>query len=147
MKIKEYGDRIETCNDKNQLHSFDDKPAIKFNNGDKWWHKEGELHRLDGPAVEWGDRCKEWYKEEKLHRLNGPAREIYSDEDEEDKEWCKEWYEEGILHRLDGPAYEHCNNEGDEDEFRTKRWYCKGKDIECNSTEEFLKIINLKAFW
>jgi len=57
-------------------------------------------------------------------------------------EWndgTKEWYKEGKLHRVDGPAVEY--NDGG------KRWYYEGKQIECNSTEEFLKIINLKAFW
>jgi len=83
MKIKKYY-RVETSNDKDELHSFDDKPAIEHSDGTKEWYKEGKLHRLNGPAVEWDSTFK--------------------------------W------------------------------WYYEGEEIECNSTEEFLKIINLKTF-
>ena len=31
------------------------------NNGDKYWYKNGELHREDGPAIEYGNGYKEWY--------------------------------------------------------------------------------------
>jgi len=84
MKTIKYDDRIETFNDKGELHSFRDKPAMEFDNGLKGWYKEGKLHRLDGPAIE--------------------------------SNWSKIWFYEG-------------------------------KEIECNSIEEFLKIIYLKAFW
>jgi len=39
---------------------------------------------------------------------------------------------------MDGPACEYDNY---------KSWYHEGKRIECSSTKEFLRIINLKAFW
>ena len=51
----------------------------------------------------------------------------------------KEWYYEGKLHRVDGPAIECANGD--------KAWYYEGKQIECNSTEEFIKLLKLKAFW
>jgi len=54
---------------------------------DKFWYKNGKLHRDDGPAVEYKNGIKFWYKEGKLHRLDGPAREwVYR---------AKEWWIEG----------------------------------------------------
>jgi len=131
MKTIKYDDRIETLNDKGELHSFNDKPAVEYSTGTKKWYKDGKRHRLDGPAVEYNDGYKAWYKEGKRHRLDGPAIEWNNG--------YKIWYEEGKLHRLDGPAREYSNG--------NKSWHYEGKEIECNSIEEFLKIINLKAFW
>jgi len=68
-------DRTEERNDKNQLHSFDGKPAVIKYNGDKGWYRKGKLHRLDGPAVEYVDGGKIWCRKGKLHRLDGPALE------------------------------------------------------------------------
>jgi len=158
MKIKKYDDRTETLNDKGELHSFN-KPAIEWVNGSKTWYKEGKIHRIDGPAmidftanlwwysrswweegrlhrldrpaVEHNNGAKFWFYEGKLHKLDGPAIES--------SDGSKEWYKEDKRHRLDGPAVEYSGG--------SKNWYYEGKKIECKSTEEFLKIINLKAFW
>ena len=46
--------------------------------GNKFWHQEGKLHRLDAPAIEYANRNKLWYQEGKLHRLDGPAVEYAS---------------------------------------------------------------------
>jgi len=108
MKTVKYDNRIETLNDKGELHSFNDKSAIEYKSGTKEWYKEGKHHRVDGPAVEFGNGYKAWYKEDKRHRI-------------------------------DGPACEHTNGDN--------WWYYEGKYINCSSIEEFLKIINLKAFW
>jgi len=51
----------------------------------------------------------------------------------------KEWHKMGKWHKLDGPAIIQSTGE--------KYWFYEGKEIECSSTKEFLKIINLKAFW
>jgi hypothetical protein len=51
----------------------------------------------------------------------------------------KIWYWNGICHREDGPAIE------DADGY--KAWYYHGQQIHCQSNEEFLRIIKLKAFW
>jgi len=106
MKTIKYDDRICILNDESELHSFNDKPAIVWDDGSKWWYKKGELHRENKPAIE-----------------SVGAR------------W---WYKEGGLHRIDGPAV-FCSG--------ADYWYYEGKQIKCSSTEEFLKIINLKAFW
>jgi len=50
MKIIKYDDRVETLNEKGQIHSFNDKPAIiRYETEDsaenKEWYKEGKLHR------------------------------------------------------------------------------------------------------
>ena len=34
--------------------------TVKANaNGDKFWYKNGQLHREDGPALEYADGCRE----------------------------------------------------------------------------------------
>jgi len=47
----------------------------EWSDGDKFWYKEGKLHRENGPAKEYADGDKFWYKEGKCHRENGPAKE------------------------------------------------------------------------
>ena len=59
------------------------KNCIEIGCGDKYWYKNGKLHREDGPAVEWTDGGKCWYKNGKLHRGDGPAAEYASG----GKEW------------------------------------------------------------
>ena len=95
------------------------------------WFLNGKKHRENGPAIEWSNGDKVWYKEGKRHRENGPAVE-YSD-------GSKWWYKEGKRHREDGPAVEY--NDGSKD------YYYYGERLDCNSTEEFLKLIKLKVFW
>jgi hypothetical protein len=34
---------------------------VEYPDGDKYWHKEGFRHRIDGPAIEWADGSKEWW--------------------------------------------------------------------------------------
>lgn len=75
---------------------------------------------------------KRWYDEDgNPHREDGPAVE-YHDGDQF-------WYIHGKLHREDGPACEYNGGQ--------KYWYYNGKFIECYSTKEFIRLINLKAFW
>jgi hypothetical protein len=79
--------------------------------GNKYWYRNGKLHREDGPAVEYSDGHKEWWVNGKPHRENGPAIK-----------WCngdKEWYWDGERHRKDGPAVECING--------YKAWYNNGK--------------------
>lgn len=38
---------------------------VEFTNGDKYWFKEGNLHREDGPAREFSDKSKFWHLEGK----------------------------------------------------------------------------------
>ena len=56
---------------------------IIFDNGDKYWLKNGKPHREDGPAIEKGNGSKLWCKNGKLHREDGPAFEW----DDEIKIW------------------------------------------------------------
>ena len=44
-------------------------------NGDKFWFKNGKLHREDGPAMEYANGDKYWFKDGKRHREDGPAIE------------------------------------------------------------------------
>ena len=94
------------------------------------WYKNDLLHREDGPAEEWNHGTKAWYINGRLHRLDGPAIEYTSGD--------KEWYIHDQLHRLDGPAIEFANG--------VKEWYFNDEYIDCNTNEEFLRMIKLKAF-
>jgi len=55
-----------------------------YNNGDKFWHLDGKLHREDGPAIEYSNGYKAWYLNDKRHREDGPAIEYSNGH--------KEWY-------------------------------------------------------
>ena len=99
--------------------------------GDKYWCKEGQPHREDGPAIEDASGNKFWYKEGKPHRIDGPACEFING--------YKSWYVEGKYHRIDGPAIEYSSG--------AKEYYYLGKYINCNSDEEYFKLLKLRAFW
>jgi hypothetical protein len=40
---------------------------VEYSNGDKYWYRNGELHREDGPAIEWADGDKYWFLNGKLY--------------------------------------------------------------------------------
>ena len=86
------------------------------------------LHRLDGPAVE-NDDIQEWYKDGKRHRDDGPA---YCDPS------LTSWWKDGKRHRLDGPAMENRN--------KPDSWWVNGGMVNCETNEEFLRLMKLKAF-
>jgi hypothetical protein len=44
----------------NILHSYNDKPAVEWRDGSKYWYRNGMNHRLYGPAVEFNND-KYWY--------------------------------------------------------------------------------------
>ena len=46
-----------------------------YDNGNKRWYLNGELHRADGPAIEWASGTKAWCLNGKYHRADGPAIE------------------------------------------------------------------------
>lgn len=56
-----------------KLNSFRGLPAVSYDNGDKEWYKDGQLHRLDGPAIERINGYKAWYVYGELHNIKGPA--------------------------------------------------------------------------
>ena len=55
----------------------------------KYWYKNGKIHRLDGPAIEYVDGAKAWFQNGNLHRENGPAFEYANGN--------KEWWIDGII--------------------------------------------------
>ncbi len=75
--------RIEYRNEKGKLHRLDG-PAVEWNNGSKFWYKNGLRHRENGPAVECSYGSKEWYINGKRHREDGPAVECSYGS----KTWC-----------------------------------------------------------
>ena len=60
-----------------------------YENGNKRWYLNDELHREDGPAVIFTDGHKEWYLNDKLHREDGPAIEH--------RDGTKFWYLKGSV--------------------------------------------------
>jgi hypothetical protein len=96
-----------------------------------YYYLDYKLHRIDGPAIEYYNGTKCWYQDGKLHRLYKPAIE-YSD-------GSTAWYQNDLLHRIDGPAIE-CSG-------GYKEWWFEGKEINCNSQEEFERYIKLRLFW
>jgi hypothetical protein len=59
------------------LHRENDKPAIEYKNGDKEWYINGKLHREnDKPAIEWNDGRKEWYINDKFIKQNYDKNKI-----------------------------------------------------------------------
>lgn len=107
------------------------KPVTDISGNKFWYNENNEYHRLDGPAVEYNNGVKHWFKNDKFHRLDGPAIERANG--------TKCWYVEGKRHRIDGPAIEFGNGD--------KSWYYHGEKINCNSTEEFVRLVNLRVFW
>ena len=71
------------------------KNGIYIEDGDRYWYKDGELHRVDGPAIEYANGDKSWYVFGIPHRLDGPA--FISEQ-------SVSWWVDGVLHREDGPA-------------------------------------------
>ena len=91
-----------------------------FDNGDRCWRLDGNLHREDGPAIEYADGARWWYLNGNLHREDGPAIE-YAD-------GTRCWYLNGKRHREDGPAIEYA--------YGTRFWYLNGEQY---TKMEFLK--------
>ena len=82
-----------------------------YDNGDKEWYLNGDLHREDGPAIEYSDGRKQWWVNGQRHREDGPAIEGVNGD--------KEWYLNGKRHKEDGPAVEGADGH--------KYWYLNGK--------------------
>jgi hypothetical protein len=76
------------------IHSFNDEPAIVFNNGKKMWYYGGCIYRGDDkPAIIEKNRTKIWYNEHNTNdRDNDKPSIVYFNGT---KSWCKN----GILHR------------------------------------------------
>jgi hypothetical protein len=77
---------------------LEDSKFVIDANGDKFWMKDGKLHRTNGPAVEYKKGGKEWHINGVLCRDNGPAIER--------SDGGKVWVKDGKFHRLGGPAVE-----------------------------------------
>jgi len=88
--------------------------------------KNHSFYEIDRYGTKW------WYLlNGQLHRENGPAVEYVNGH--------KEWWYYGKCHRLDGPAVESADG--------SKIWYYHEQWIDCDSQEEFERIIKLKILW
>lgn len=90
-----------------KLKSWESPPKnftglVEYEYKDKYWYKNGELHREDGPAIEKTNGFKAWYKNGLGHREDGPA-EIYPNGTEkwwiEDEYYTEEEFKEEIERR------------------------------------------------
>ena len=107
------------------LHSFNDQPAVNFNN-QKIWYRDGKVHR-DGdlPA-----RIVQSYIK-KLYKNGDPPKLILQD-------YSKEWYKNGKLHREgDLPAWIQGVRQG---------WYKNGKRHRDGDKPAFIGYRN-SEFW
>lgn len=101
----------------------------------RYYNEAGQLHREDGPAVEY---CRSkhggghrYFFNGKKHRLDGPAV-MHED-------GTTEWWVHGVRHREDGRAIEYSQGGG--------RWFYRGGAVECETQEEFERLIKIRAFW
>lgn len=76
---------------------------------------------------------KYYYTNDHLNRENGPA---YI------SRLTKQWFNNNIPHRLDGPALIYLDGRKD-----WQVWYYNGKYINCNTQEEFERLIKLRLLW
>ena len=74
---------------------------------------------------------KTYYQNNESHRSNKPAIILING--------TKSWRQHNLCHRLDGPAVEWW----DGDNF----WWYKNQQINCNSQEEFDRLIKLRLLW
>jgi len=102
--IKEHYNKTETYNQSNELHSFDDNPAITYFSGDKYWFKNGKIHRDNGPArilIYKSLIVKHFYCQDGLyHRVAKPAYIEWKD----GIKIYEAYYIKGNRHNLEGPA-------------------------------------------
>jgi hypothetical protein len=105
-----------------ELNSIEDKPAIIYANGDKYWCINDKRHRVnDLPAIICANGDKYWYISDNCHRDNdqstgrvSPAI-IYANGD-------KYWGINSECHRdNDKPSIIHANGD--------KHWFINGKKI------------------
>jgi len=99
VKINKWIDMCIDYRRNGHLHRLDG-PAREYENGDKIWFQNHQLHRVNEPVIEYKG-SKEWWQNGGLHRLDGPAIEHENGD--------KEWFQHGQRHRLDGPAIEYTN--------------------------------------
>jgi hypothetical protein len=108
------------------------KNKIVKKDGNEFWFLGRHLHRENGPAAIYANGDMEWWQHGKKHRLDGPASDWPSS-------GYKAWWVNGKRHRENGPAIEHSCGE--------RKWYIDDKQIECETQEEFMQFMRLKAFW
>jgi hypothetical protein len=73
-----------------------------------------------------------WFKNNRLHREDGPAVVFV-------KSGYWAWYFEGWRHRLDGSAVRLENGR--------EQWWVNGEALDCQTQEEFERLMKLRAFW
>ena len=126
VKVFDNGDRYWYLN--GQLHR-EDGPAVEYTDGTRIWYLNDKRHREDGPAIKYANGTREWYSNGKYHREDGPACEY------PDGSRC--WWLNGNLHREDGPAVELNGPAIEYTDDRCRRlWYLDGVEY---TEEEFLK--------
>jgi hypothetical protein len=104
-------------NSNNNLHSFNDNPAVYSKDGKvKKWYKNGILHRDEGPAdifITNTSKRFSYYKDGEFHRIGAPAS-IYI----VDGIVCElVYYLNGKEHNPVGPSYIYYHSRGVDTEY------------------------------
>jgi len=120
------------------------KLHIDFNGNREWLDMDNPItdgeyiynirHRLNGPAYICWNGLKEYWVNGLKHREDGPAEEYY--------DGGKMYYINGNLHREDGPAAEW--TEGDK---LNQIWVLHGQILECDTQQEFERMMKLRTLW
>lgn len=113
-----------------ELHR-DDGPAMIFKDSSQYWIQHGLIHRDSAPAIIKLNGNEFWYQYGKLHRVGAPAMISKN---------FLAWYHDNELHREDGPAAIYL------EEPTCRAYFFRGKQYECNSDEEWIRKMRLKAF-
>ena len=104
------------------FHNYEDKPAIRLNNGTKIFMENNKIHREnDQPAVIFENNFEMYFRHGKYHRENDKPAIIvqwcsnfpsffkvnYSAFDNEDNAGYSIWLNNDKIHRLHKPAFVH----------------------------------------
>lgn len=66
-------DGIQRWYNKEGVIHRENGPAVIYPSGTEYWYRNGKYHREDGPAVNRNDGYMEWRINDKFHREDGPA--------------------------------------------------------------------------
>jgi hypothetical protein len=82
-----------------KLHSTDDKPAVIYADGARWWYSRGKIHRVGGPAIIWANGVEEHWQ------MGERSKVVYPDTDEMAPQLrgVTRWYSGGKVVKEDLP--------------------------------------------
>lgn len=116
-----------TVNLNNEIHSFDDKPALILND-EKVWFKNNKIHRDHGFAISIPGGFKFWFKDGIIGGRNRDKPSVVING------VCKQYWKENVLHSDIGPAIVYDNGK--------KEWWVNGERKRSDGQDD-LPVITL----